>query len=136
MCHHYLGYGGGAGANPGDETPGKRRPAGCGDPRNPFLLKYMENLRYVDRLGRGFPMIIRQMKNLAGKEPGLEEKGKEFWLTLYLQNGVAAAQDRRPGRSARYHIPFRRKTFSNRWHRDKLILQRSFAGTRLVETAP
>ena len=53
--------------------------------RNPFLLKYMENLRYVDRLGRGIPMIIRQMKNLVGKEPGLEEKGEEFWLTLYLQ---------------------------------------------------
>lgn len=30
-------------------------------------------------------MIIRQMKNLVGKEPGLEEKGEEFWLTLYLQ---------------------------------------------------
>ncbi len=53
--------------------------------RNPFLLKYMENLRYMDRLGRGVPMMIRQMKNLVGKEPGLEEKGEEFWLTLYLE---------------------------------------------------
>ncbi|HHW43792.1 histidine kinase [Desulfofundulus thermobenzoicus] len=52
--------------------------------RNPFLLKYMENMRYVDRLGRGIPMIIRLMKNLVGIEPGLEEKGEEFWLTLYL----------------------------------------------------
>lgn len=76
MCHHYLGYGGGAGANPGDETPGKRRPAGCGDPRNPFLLKYMENLRYVDRLGRGFPMIISADEKPGGQRTGAGIKGQ------------------------------------------------------------
>lgn len=53
--------------------------------RNPFLLKYMENLRYMDHLGRGIPMIIRQMKSRVGKEPGLEERGEEFILTLYLE---------------------------------------------------
>ncbi|MDA8334137.1 MAG: hypothetical protein M0Z41_03935 [Peptococcaceae bacterium] len=52
--------------------------------RNPFLLQHLQNLRYMDRLGRGIPTIIRQMINLVGKEPGLEEKGEEFILTLYI----------------------------------------------------
>jgi len=51
--------------------------------RNPFLLRHMQNLRYTDRPGRGIPMIIRQMVNLVGKEPGLEESGEEFILTPY-----------------------------------------------------
>ena len=28
---------------------------------NPVLVKFMDNLRYMDRLGRGFPMIYREM---------------------------------------------------------------------------
>lgn len=51
--------------------------------RNPFLVKYMENLRYIDQLGRGIPMIIKNMKNLGAKEPKLEEIGEEFVLTIY-----------------------------------------------------
>jgi ATP-dependent DNA helicase RecG len=51
--------------------------------RNPMLLRYMENLDYVDRLGRGIPMIIEQMVRKSGREPLLEEKGEEFWLVLF-----------------------------------------------------
>ncbi len=51
--------------------------------RNPFLVKYMENLRYIDQLGRGIPMIIKNMKNLGAKEPELKEIGEEFILTIY-----------------------------------------------------
>ena len=51
--------------------------------RNPFLVKYMENLRYIDQLGRGIPMIIKTMKTLNAKEPKLEEAGEEFILTIY-----------------------------------------------------
>lgn len=51
--------------------------------RNPFLVKYMENLRYIDQLGRGIPMIIRNMKNLGAKEPELKEIGEEFMLVIY-----------------------------------------------------
>ena len=51
--------------------------------RNPFLVKYMENLRYIDQLGRGIPMIIKNMKRLGAKEPELKEIGEEFVLTLY-----------------------------------------------------
>lgn len=51
--------------------------------RNPFLVKYMENLRYIDQLGRGIPMIIKNMKNLGAREPELREIGEEFVLTIY-----------------------------------------------------
>lgn len=51
--------------------------------RNPYLVKYMENLRYIDQLGRGIPMIIKNMKNLGAKEPELKEIGEEFVLTIY-----------------------------------------------------
>lgn len=51
--------------------------------RNPFLVKYMENLRYIDQLGRGIPMIMKSMKEVGAKEPHLQEFGEEFILTLY-----------------------------------------------------
>ena len=50
---------------------------------NPVLLKFMENLRYIDKLGRGVPMVYQTaMKN--NKELILEEVGEEFVLTLSL----------------------------------------------------
>ncbi len=54
--------------------------------RNPFLVKYMENLRYIDQLGRGIPMIIKNMKELGAREPELKEIGEEFILTIYRPN--------------------------------------------------
>lgn len=51
--------------------------------RNPFIVKYMENLRYIDQLGRGIPMIIREMKKAGAKEPDLRLEGEEFVLVLY-----------------------------------------------------
>jgi len=51
--------------------------------RNPFLVKYMENMRYIDQLGRGIPMILKTMKDLGAKEPNLKELGEEFILTIY-----------------------------------------------------
>ena len=51
--------------------------------RNPFLVKYMENMRYIDQLGRGIPMIIKSMLSFSYKEPTLTELGEEFILTLY-----------------------------------------------------
>lgn len=46
--------------------------------RNLFLLKYLDNLRYVDGLGRGIPMILREM----GKRAQFEEIGELLVLTL------------------------------------------------------
>lgn len=51
--------------------------------RNPFLVKYMENMRYIDQLGRGVPMILKTMKDLGAREPLLQESGEEFVLTVY-----------------------------------------------------
>lgn len=51
--------------------------------RNPFLVKYMENMRYIDQLGRGIPIIIKKMKSITDIEPKLEEVGEEFILTIY-----------------------------------------------------
>ncbi|MBU3175399.1 putative DNA binding domain-containing protein [Clostridium estertheticum] len=51
--------------------------------RNPFLVKYMENMRYIDQLGRGIPMILKTMKNKGTREPLLEEVGEEFILTVF-----------------------------------------------------
>lgn len=51
--------------------------------RNPFLVKYMENMRYIDQLGRGIPMIIKAMKDIGAREPELKEVGEEFIITIY-----------------------------------------------------
>jgi len=46
--------------------------------RNFFLLKYLDNLRYVDGLGRGIPMILREI----GERAQFEEIGELFVLKL------------------------------------------------------
>lgn len=46
--------------------------------RNLFLLKYLDNLRYIDGLGRGIPMILREM----GDRAQFAEIGELFVLTL------------------------------------------------------
>ncbi len=50
---------------------------------NPILLKFMQNLHYIDKLGRGIPMVYQSaMEN--GKRINLEEFGEEFIVTLYF----------------------------------------------------
>ncbi|MCK8824311.1 ATP-binding protein [Fuchsiella alkaliacetigena] len=50
---------------------------------NPVIVKFMENLRYVDKLGRGLPMVYQEAKKLD-KEVVFEEIGEEFKVALYL----------------------------------------------------
>ena len=50
---------------------------------NPVLLKFMDNLRYIDRLGRGFPMIYREMQQI-GKEVNVYKLGEELRVVLPL----------------------------------------------------
>ena len=50
---------------------------------NPVLLKFMDNLRYIDRLGRGFPMIFREMEKL-GKTVEVVEFGEELRVMISL----------------------------------------------------
>lgn len=57
--------------------------AGVSYASNPVLLKFMENLRYIDKLGRGIPMV-NQTAIQNNKQLDLEETGEEFILTLSL----------------------------------------------------
>ena len=47
-------------------------------PRNLFILKHLDNLRYVEGLGRGIPMILREM----GERAQFVEIGELFVLKL------------------------------------------------------
>ncbi len=50
---------------------------------NPVLVKFMDNLRYMDRIGRGFPMVYREMQRL-GRNVIVQELGEELRVTLPL----------------------------------------------------
>jgi ATP-dependent DNA helicase RecG len=49
---------------------------------NPVIVKFMENLRYIDKLGRGLPLVCQAAQKL-GKEVLFEEIGEEFKVTLF-----------------------------------------------------
>lgn len=51
--------------------------------RNPFIVKYLQNFRYIDNIGSGIPMILKKMETLGAPEPLLKEDGEEFILTLF-----------------------------------------------------
>ncbi len=50
---------------------------------NPVILKFMENLRYIDKLGRGLPMVWNESKK-TGLQAVFEEIGEEFRVTLEI----------------------------------------------------
>jgi ATP-dependent DNA helicase RecG len=50
---------------------------------NPVIVKFMENLRYIDKLGRGIPMVCKEAEK-NNKEVSFKELGEEFKVTLYL----------------------------------------------------
>ena len=50
---------------------------------NPILLKFMQNLLYIDKLGRGLPMVWQAAKK-NGKKVEFKEFGEEFIVTLYF----------------------------------------------------
>lgn len=53
---------------------------------NPAInLKFMENLRYSNRLGRGIPLICRAAQQL-NKTIILKKFGEEFRVTLFLRH--------------------------------------------------
>jgi len=52
-------------------------------PRNPLLMKFLQDYHFVEKLGRGIPMVVREMKKLGGREPEFRESGEEFSVTLY-----------------------------------------------------
>ena len=52
-------------------------------PRNNFILKYLDNMKFIDGLGRGVPMI----KQLMGNRFNYSEDGEMLRLTLYFESG-------------------------------------------------
>ncbi|QEN05661.1 transcriptional regulator [Thiospirochaeta perfilievii] len=50
---------------------------------NPVLVKFMENLRYIDKLGRGIPMVCSDA-NKIGKKVEFLEIGEDFKVVLWL----------------------------------------------------
>jgi len=57
---------------------------GISIPRNPLIIKYMQNFRYSDQLGRGIPMVVRKVKEMPGFEIEFMEKEDQFLVILYL----------------------------------------------------
>ncbi len=56
--------------------------AGVSYARNPVLVKFLANTRYIDSLGQGIPYVLNSAKKL-GKKVTFEEIGEEFKVTLY-----------------------------------------------------
>jgi len=54
-------------------------------PRNPILMKFLQDYHFVEKLGRGIPMVVREMKKLGVREPDFHESGEEFVVTLYRE---------------------------------------------------
>jgi ATP-dependent DNA helicase RecG len=52
-------------------------------PRNHFLLKYLDNMRYIDGLGRGIPMMFKEMLNYG--EILIKELGSQIKVELIFQ---------------------------------------------------
>ena len=50
---------------------------------NPVIVKFMENLRYIDKLGRGIPMVYKTAQK-HNKQVIFEEFGEEFRVILHF----------------------------------------------------
>ena len=48
---------------------------------NPVLVKFLENMGYIDKLGRGLPMVVQSARQ-KGKTVHFEEFGEEFVVVL------------------------------------------------------
>ncbi|MBF0232161.1 MAG: putative DNA binding domain-containing protein [Desulfamplus sp.] len=56
--------------------------AGTSIPRNPVIMKFMQNYRYADQLGRGIPMIIRTVQQMPGFNFIMKEEENRFISVL------------------------------------------------------
>ena len=65
----------------------EKLPVGTSYARNPILVRFMENLGYVDKIGRGLPMVCRAAEKI-GTQVKFEESGEEFRVTLPLKREI------------------------------------------------
>jgi ATP-dependent DNA helicase RecG len=49
--------------------------------RNPVIVSLLQQMGYIDKLGRGLPMVIREIRNL-NKQLEFQELGEEFVVTI------------------------------------------------------
>ncbi len=59
----------------------EKLPFGVSFATNPVIVKFMENLNYIDQLGRGLPMVYQEAVD-NGMLVRFEEIGEEFKVTL------------------------------------------------------
>jgi ATP-dependent DNA helicase RecG len=59
----------------------EKLPFGVSYATNPVIVKFMENLGYIDKLGRGLPMVVQAAQKM-GKSVTFEEFGEEFVVVL------------------------------------------------------
>jgi len=59
--------------------------AGISIPRNPLVMKFMENYRYADRFGRGIPMIMNYVRRHSYLNVNLAEEDERFIVTLSIE---------------------------------------------------
>lgn len=59
----------------------EKLPVGTSFSRNPLLVRLMENLGYMDKLGRGLPMVCQEAKKL-NTDVIFEDSGETFRVTL------------------------------------------------------
>ncbi len=52
---------------------------------NPLLVRFMENLRYMDQLGRGLPMVCQEAAR-NGRDVRFKEIGEEFKVVLEVSD--------------------------------------------------
>ena len=67
---------------PNTVTPDKLK-SGVSYAVNPVIVKFMENLKYIDKLGRGLPRVYREAMK-RGREVLFEEIGEEFKVSLFF----------------------------------------------------
>jgi len=58
--------------------------AGVSYASNPIVVKFMDNLRYVEHLGRGLPMVYQEIRKL-GTEVEFKELGEEFRVIVPIR---------------------------------------------------
>jgi ATP-dependent DNA helicase RecG len=62
--------------------------AGISVPRNPLIIKFMQNFRYADQLGRGIPMILKTLENFPDLNLILQASDDYFICVLEIQTSI------------------------------------------------
>ena len=52
--------------------------------RNPLMVKFMENMRCLDGLGRGVPMIFREMRKIQAPTPEILASDSQVKVVLFF----------------------------------------------------